>query len=241
MELPVKKIRLRLNGSVLKLIAVITMLIDHIAVVFLSTQFDKIAYINILHRNISVFQIYQLMHGIGRIAFPIYCFLLVEGFLHTHDRKKYGISLLVFALVSELPFDLAFYGELTPATQNVFFTLLLGFLGLCAYEMFRDSWKELLLSLFILYVLTLGLNTDYGVKGFGLILLMYVLRENRVLQAVAGCCILSGTWKCIPAFLAINLYNGERGFIKGKALKYTFYAFYPVHLLVLYLIKYRGV
>ncbi|NLC03985.1 MAG: TraX protein, partial [Tissierellia bacterium] len=91
---------------ILKIIALISMVIDHYGAIFQS--------------GIDIYRI------IGRLAFPIYAFLLVEGYTHTRDVKKYGRRLLIFALVSELPFDLAFYGKLSFTHQNIFFTLFIG-------------------------------------------------------------------------------------------------------------------
>lgn len=236
MELKTDKKYCFLSGSMLKLIAVVSMLIDHIAAILLCTMRDEVAYV--LPENMLL---YKLMRGIGRISFPIYCFLLVEGFLHTHDRKKYGINLFLFALISELPYDLAFYGEMTMGHQNVFFTLLLGFLAMCCFERFRGEWRKQTGCLLVLLGVAYCLNASYGLDGYGFILLMYGLRNEKLLQAVAGCCLHPNTWKAGLAFIPINLYNGERGFIKGKAMKYAFYAFYPVHLTVLYFIKVSGI
>jgi hypothetical protein len=80
-------------------------------------------------------------------------------------------------------------------------------------------------------------NADFGYKGFGFIILLYALRHTKVVQAILGCCLLPSDWLGGLAFIPINMYNGKRGFIQGKWGKYFFYAFYPVHLFILYLIK----
>ena len=94
-----------------------------------------------------------------------------------------------------------------------------------------------LAALLLLLLVVLGFNADYGVKGFGLILLLYLLREQKILQAVLGTCFLTSTWVGGLAFIPINLYNGERGFIRGRILKYAFYVAYPLHILVIWLIR----
>ena len=221
-----------LSGSALKSLALVTMIIDHIAVVLL-----KNSNIILLRVSTEALTLYTVMRKIGRLAFPIYCFLLVEGFLHTHDRKKYGLSLLSFALISEIPWNLEHTGTVHYAAQNVFFTLFLGYMGLCCIEFFRENgWKQLG-SLLVLMIVAMSLKADYGVGGFALILVMYLLREEKILQAVVGTCIESGGWAAGMAFIPINLYNGKRGFIRGKVLKYAFYAAYPLHILILYWIR----
>lgn len=219
-----------LSGSWLKLIAVVTMLIDHIASVFLRA--DPIVLFSALGHT---FTLYEIMRTIGRVAFPIYAFLLVEGFIHTSNRKKYGTNLLVFAFISEIPWNLEHTGRLFYSSQNVFFTLFFGFLGLCIIE--KCKGKKRIGCLLTVLLITLVFRADYGCVGFGFVLMLYILRENKLLQTVIGCCSLSTTWKSGLAFIPINLYNGKRGFIKGKFMKYAFYAIYPLHMLVLYLLK----
>ena len=221
-----------LSGSALKCIALTTMLIDHVALVLL-----KNSNIVLFQTGKDPFTLYTLMRKIGRLAFPIYCFLLVEGFLHTHDRKKYGLNLFLFALISELPWNLEHTGTWHYANQNVFFTLFLGYVGLCCLEAFRERPREQLGSLLLLFLTAVLLKADYGTVGFGLILLLYLLRDRKILQAILGSCFLSSTWVGGLAFIPINLYSGERGFIQGKVLKYSFYAAYPLHILLLYWIR----
>ncbi|MBO7406044.1 MAG: TraX protein [Clostridia bacterium] len=222
-----------LSGSWLKIIATVAMLIDHIAWVFLANS--QIVLFTFFGRSLTL---YTLMRGIGRIAFPIYAFLITEGFLHTHDRRQYGISLAVFALISEVPWDLVHYGKFFSITsQNVFFTLFLGYLAICMVERFRERPFIQAAWLIGLLVVSLLLRADYGISGYCFILFMYALREHELLRAIIGCGFLSSRWKAGLAFIPIALYNGKRGFIRGPVAKYFFYLFYPLHLLVLYLIK----
>lgn len=135
-----------LSGSALKIIAIVTMLIDHIAATVIIRILKFGGY------NDGLYQLYRVMRNIGRIAFPIFCFLLVEGFMHTRDREKYALRLGCFAAVSEIPFDLAFNGKvLEVGYQNVFFTLLLGLLTMMAYDAVMNQsrwsvWKRTALS-----------------------------------------------------------------------------------------------
>ncbi|MBQ7065105.1 MAG: TraX protein [Firmicutes bacterium] len=222
-----------LSGSALKVIAVTAMLIDHIGAVFFAE--NQIILFKVFSRAVTL---YEVMRFVGRIAFPIYAFLLVEGFLHTRSRRNYGLNLFIFALISEIPWNLMHLGKVFfRYSQNVMVTLLLGFLGLCALEHFAGKWLPQLGSLLLLALLSLLLRCDYGITGFGFILMIYILRDYRHLQVLFGCVMLSSTWKAGLAFIPINMYNGERGFIRGRVLKYLFYAFYPCHMLILYLIR----
>ena len=136
-----------ISGSTLKLIAVAAMLIDHIAAVVMMRQIMANGYMEAagtgsmtdmvqwLMENLVLFYGYQLMRFIGRLGFPIFCFLLVEGFQRTKNVKKYALRLAAFALISEIPFDLATKGEVFfIGYQNVYFTLLFGLLALCGID-----------------------------------------------------------------------------------------------------------
>ena len=225
-----------LSGSALKTLALITMVIDHLAHFYWK---DAIwihqSLLSVGHREITP---YFLMRACGRIAFPLFAFLLVEGFIHTRNRFKYGRNLLIFALISEIPWNLVNSGIWHYTSQNVFFTLFLGYLGLCAIVRFKGDNKRLLCSLLGLLAASVLFRADYGCSGFGFILLLYVLRDNKILQAIIGSCVLSSRWIAGLAFIPINMYNGERGFVKGAVAKYFFYVFYPAHLLILYFLRF---
>ena len=120
------------------------------------------------------------MTYVGRIAFPLYAFQLVEGFFHTSDRKRYGKRLLIFALISEIPFNLLHMSSpIFPFQQNTIFTLLLGFWAISALEQFRQSrtWKLRLKALLVVFAALLlsiiGL-VDYGLTGLLTIILFYL-------------------------------------------------------------------
>lgn len=225
-----------LSGSSLKLIAIITMFIDHVGAAVISRMLMDGG------GSGALYQVYFAMRNIGRIAFPIFCFLLVEGFEHTRDRKKYALRLFVFALISEIPFDLAFSGKVLEfGYQNVFFTLLIGLLTIMAFHEVEEKadWHPLLRSTALLAVVFAGmgtaylLKTDYAARGVMCILVLYLFRRTRGLQILAGC--LAFFWWELPAlvaFIPIAFYNGRRGW----NIKYLFYLFYPVHLLLLYLV-----
>ena len=220
-----------LNGSALKLLAMAAMLVDHSAICFrpllgsyLFTLFD------------IRFTPYVLLRGFGRIAFPIFCFLLAEGFRHTRSKQRYALNLFLFALLSEIPYDLFNCGALPYERQNVFFTLLLGGLGIWCLGKFRERPLGSSLLLIGLAVVAAKLNADYGWKGFLLILLLYLLAEQPVVQAFAGITLLGWPAGVACVFPFLNLYNGERGFVRGRAAKYFFYCFYPVHLTILWLL-----
>ena len=224
-----------LSGSLLKTIALVAMIIDHIAVGFSATVSFRI-----LSIGSHTLTLYRLMRIIGRISFPIYSFLLGEGFIHTTDRKKYGIRLLLFALISEIPWNLVHNNSLFYNKQNVFFTLLIGYLGLCNIEIlenaeYRDN--KSICNLLLLLLISFIINADYGCTGFAFILFLYISNNNKLLQAVIGSCILPSKWQAGLAFIPISLYNNKRGYIKNKTQALLFYLIYPLHLLIIWIIK----
>jgi hypothetical protein len=226
-----------LSGSVLKAIAVVSMLIDHIAAHLLEVD-PQMTTVLFDAGTIHV-SWYFILRTIGRLAFPIFCFLLAEGFRHTRDRRRYGLRLLLFALLSEIPFDLFRGGQLLYTGQNVFFTLLLGYLGLWALEAFRGKPWRTLGSVLGLFAVSWFLHADYSWMGFLFILVLYLLGGQPVVQALAGSALLPWPVGVGLAFLPLNLYDGRRGFIRSPWLKLGFYAFYPLHLLLLWQLRLR--
>ncbi len=223
-----------LSGSALKVLAVATMLIDHVGTL-LETR--PVPLFTAFGWQITL---YFLMRFVGRLAFPIFAFLVVEGYHHTRSRIRYGASLLLFAFLSEIPWDLFHNGAwFSLDSQNVFFTLFLGYLGIYAYEYFRDRWFLRALAIVLLLSVSLLLRADYDVTGFCFLLLMYALRDRELLRDAVGVLMLRSAWKAGLAFIPLALYNEKRGFIKGPVLKYAFYLVYPAHLLILYFIKVR--
>lgn len=251
---PVKKQKKSITGSTLKIIAIVTMMIDHIG----ATIFEKMLINNgmfeaINSNNVDMINQFMMDNGtlymiwlisrmvIGRIAFPIFCFLLVEGFTHTSDIKKYVMRLGIFALLSEIPFDLAFKGQFLEFTyQNIFFTLFIGLLVMVSFKYIeeRAEWNKGIKFSLSLGALILGmftadfLKTDYAAIGIICIMVIFLFRKNKLHQIIAGCVAFIWEITAPIAFIPIGFYKGER----GLNVKYLFYIFYPAHLLVLYLI-----
>ena len=212
----------RLDGTVLKLIACLSMFIDHLGAVCFSGMMG--------------FRI------IGRLAFPIYCFLLVEGAVHTRNMKKYILRMGIFALISEVPFDLAFYHRLVyMGHQNVFFTLGLGLLAIWFLEHPIEQLDIPDVLYKLLVIIAAGLiaeffNTDYGFTGIAVICIFYYLRGQPQLKYPIAAILLAAMGGvevyAVLALIPILLYNGQRG-RQTKVMQYGFYIFYPAHLLLL--------
>lgn len=230
-----------MSGSWLKLLALATMTADH-AALFVLRYCDGFRETLFTIAGISV-NWCMLLRCIGRLSFPLFAFLVVEGFLHTHSRKGYGLSLLLFSVLSIIPWNLIYTGRwYVCPSLNVLFTLLLGFLALCAvsqWEKHRQSSGVLAIQLFILLLSAAIGRVDYGACGVTFILALYMLRQHRLLQAAIGFGLLPSKWLVLIAFIPMNLYNGCRGFIQGAVSKYAFYAYYPLHLLILYFLRCR--
>lgn len=241
-----------ITGSTMKMIAIIAMLIDHIGgavlwryLILLSQGITPQSghYIGIGIDYDRLVTIYHIMRSIGRIAFPLFCFLLIEGFEHTKNVKKYAIRLGIFAVISEIPFDLAFHGKVLEFTyQNVFFTLLIGLLTIWILRIIEQkenltSWVRIIANLTALFAgmgAATFLRSDYSYIGVASIVILYILRNNRVYQAIGGAIIFSWEICAAFAFLPVLFYNGKRGW----NIKYFFYIFYPLHLLLIYIICY---
>lgn len=208
----------QLSGSWLKVIAILSMTIDHIAYYY----------------GVSNPYVYELMRTVGRIAFPTFAFLLAEGYVYTRNRQRYMLSLFTFAILSEIPWILLNHDN----SHNVLFTLLAGVIGMYIIDTSRNKWVTLT-SLVLIGCTTLMTETDYSLNGYVLTLLFFMFRGRPDLQMLFGLPLMYeyGFMGIFMAFAVIFLYNGERGFIHGKAAKYAFYAFYPAHLMLIYLIR----
>lgn len=248
-----------IKGSTIKIIAIVSMLIDHIGAGILGRFIMTSGYLSIassgdlnavmqwMMENGVLFYTYSAMRMIGRLGFPIFCFLLVEGFQRTHDVKKYAMRLGIFALVSEIPFDLCFNGKVLEfGYQNVFFTLFLGLLTMIAFDWIaKKEWaagkglNQTVKVIFSLAALAVGagvahfLKTDYAATGVLCIMVLYVFRKKKPLQIAAGCVAFLWEVTAPLAFIPIGFYNGKR----GLKMKYFFYAFYPVHLFLIWLVS----
>lgn len=216
----------------LKILACLTMLLDHIGAVFVRGYTLRI---------------------IGRIAFPIYCFLLVEGVLHTKNPRRYGLRLGIGLLLSEIPFDLLFFGALTLKYQSVMVTLVVGFLMLLLMQRMPYQWLKYVLVFPFAYAAE-WLHSDYGGWGIAMIAIFALIRDLPFawlpqLSAMAIICycmdsliIPVGTARipiemfALLAMLPISLYRGRK-LTDRRWVQWCFYLFYPVHLTVLYLIQ----
>ncbi|MCD8395924.1 MAG: conjugal transfer protein TraX [Lachnospiraceae bacterium] len=231
-----------ISGSTLKLIAIITMFIDHTGATVIRSLSSLSASASNTALRSAWIRGYNLSRDIGRLAFPIFCFLLVEGFVHTRNPRKYAGRLFVFALISEIPFDIALKGSwFYPDKQNVYFTLLIGLLVLMGIRWITDDGKRpILLSVLPIALgmfVALKIDTDYNYKGVFLIAVLYLTRQVRLYQCIGGAAAIAWELPAPLAFIPIWFYNGKRGI----SLKYFFYWFYPVHLMLLYVINTWGV
>ncbi|MBR3883019.1 MAG: conjugal transfer protein TraX [Clostridia bacterium] len=235
-----------INSNLLKILAIIFMLLDHL-------------WATIIPGN-------QWMTNVGRLAFPIFAFLIVEGFTHTSDLNKYIKRLFIFALISEIPFNLIYTGSwIFPFHQNVMFTLLLGLLCISEIDKVKNN-KEIksriksILKLVLYLLISIIGFVDYGITGVLTIIVFYIFKDFKYAwlgQLISliflyivffkGQSIVINIFDFeyflplqsigILSLIPIWLYNGKKG-KKNKLIQYTFYCFYPVHMLAIYLIYY---
>lgn len=234
-----------LTANILKIIAMLLMLSDHVWATYMSFG--------------------NWMTYIGRMAFPIFAFQIAEGFVHTSNFKKYALRLLIFALITEIPFNL-FYSSrwFNPFHQNVLFTLLLGLMAMYFIDRAkkRKTAKSIIFSvlwLLLIAVASLIGFVDYGFWGVVTVVMFYVLRDfpfawlaQLVAMVLIHVVVFEGQMFLVDIFgktyeipsqgfavfslIPIWLYGGRKG-KSSKFMQYAFYAFYPVHMLILYLIK----
>lgn len=222
-----------LSGAVLKHMAMASMLADHVnkAVIIPRLFSGSPLWLQSLSGAFSAF---------GRFAFPVFFFMLVEGFYHTKNRRNYLRNLLIFAFVSELPFDLFLWGSGLQnfwRAQNIYFTLALALGVVWLVDWARERPKYgMLLALLISFagcgIAWIG-NVDYGANGILIPLIFYLLRSQRLAATSLGYLAVYRSYWALPSFLLLNLYNGQR----GKQSKWVNYWFYPAHLLILGMIR----
>ncbi len=235
-----------MTSFILKIIAIISMAIDHI--------------------GIAYFKYTTSMNVIGRIAFPIFAFQISEGYTHTKNLKKYFFRLFLFALISQIPFFLFESLFMEDYSLNIFFTLFFGLLCIFIYDKICNSshhiskkkWLDISLKyilaftvIFFIGILAQVCNFDYGFFGIAIIFLFYFFRNHKVLMAISFilACIINylpniikypqyiGIYSQLCLFtilpiIFICMYNKKQ----GKKIKYFLYAFYPIHLLLIYIV-----
>ena len=218
-----------LSGSALKVIAMISMVIDHIALYLME------------HGTV----LYETMRCIGRIAFPVFAFLIAEGFIHTRSRYRYFFTLLGFAVISEIPWYLL---NGTDGTHNVMFTLALGVATLMVLENLLQ--RSIVLGFFWtldMAGLAFWLEVDYEWRGILLIIISYLYNTyahyfpySRGMQFFCTFALMMhfGVIGAVMGCMVLYLYNGKRGFIQGYIEKYIYYSMYPIHLLFIIVISY---
>lgn len=231
-----------LTGNQLKVLGIVAILIDNIGAVVIQGGMlrgvDSAAAQGIMiTASGHIWMIAgEICRYVGRLAFPILAFLTAEEFVHARFRGRYCLRMLLFAVLSEVPFDMAvFHTLLYPQYQNMLFTLFIGIVVMMVMENTRVP------ALRIAAVaggcaISWFLQFDYNIIGVLLIVAMYWFRRDDIAQLISGvvlCAVESISSYCISAlaFVPIVLYNGRRGAFQ---LKYLFYVFYPVHFLALW-------
>ncbi|MCR5206421.1 MAG: conjugal transfer protein TraX [Lachnospiraceae bacterium] len=231
-----------LNRTQIKYIAIMTMLLDHTAAFLLQPE-----------KNPALTILYILMRTVGRMAAPVMFYFLAEGYYYTSSKLKYGLRLLCFSLLSQIPYSLARYGTVTGTNLNVMITLFMSFVMLLLADKMKDKAMK---GIVVFTFMILTSFSDWGVLGPFMVWLFHIYREDRKKQLisylslcmaqmmVAILVISSGTvawydgiWQIgmlLPIIL-VCFYNGESG-KKNIANKWLFYLFYPIHFLALWII-----
>jgi len=222
-----------MTSFLLKIIGIFTMLCDHTGDAILGN--------------------FSFLNIIGRIAFPIFAFQLTQSYIHTKDLKKFIFRLFVFSIVSQMPYMLF----LSTFVENIYFlnigfTMLFSIFAILSFDKINNKFVGLCVSLLIAIIGQI-INVDYGAFGILITLIFYIFRKNKLLMNICALIsiasfyfikfvhspYLSITEYYLPltlftclSLIFINLYNGKQ----GPKVKYLFYVFYPLHLLILYLL-----
>lgn len=221
--------KVRTNGFILKVVAIVTMVIDH-----LTAAFELV-----LPENI-----YRIGRNIGRTSFPLFAYMIAVGYIHTSDKKNYLLRLVGVGAISEVLFDYLLFDKFfVPSYNNIFFTLALGLLALIISGYLREGIKNKYLGaiLELAVVVVLGFvaeycHTDYGFYGVFLIYTFYVYLRSKdkitlLLPMIFG---ITQTPYVLPAYVLIYLDDGTHG---RHLSKYITYLFYPAHILVAILLR----
>lgn len=219
-----------LTSASLQLIAIITMIIDHVGLFLCGNDLG--------------------MRLVGRLAMPLFCFMLAEGFLHTKGKRwKYFGRLAIFALISQLPFDLLSNSAASPVRLNVMFTLATGFAAMALIE--YGKWAVIGLPVF--FIVAEYLHMDYGAYGIAMIVGFYLIskflgkKKQKIWRWLAYIVTFFTSTTiyvaakqnatqlfALLAIIPIILYNGKLG---KRLPKWFGYIFYPAHLLAIFIIK----
>ena len=224
-----------LSGATLKLIAIISMLADHVnkALIYPCLKSNE----GFLATLSNIFDI------IGRIAFPLFCFMIIEGFFKTRNRKKYMFNLLIFGVISEVPFDMFTTGSFYNANwQNVMFTLALVLGTVWIIDTLKNKMESKpkalwyivsILIVLAMCIVAMMLSLDYEHHAVLMGYFFYLFYGNPLLQIPLGyISVYDQPWSLL-GFGLILTYNGQR----GKQNKMLNYWFYPVHLLILGILR----
>lgn len=221
-----------INGAQLKYIAFASMFIDH---------FNKAIITPFLTGTGPMVIITTIFDILGRIAFPIFAFMVVEGFFKTKSQWKYLRNLLIFAVISEIPYDMFQSAEfVNTRSQNILWGLALGLFTIMVIDKLKAYIKKrplwVFVSLLIVALSSLGsmlISSDYEYYAIIIIYLYYLFYDKRLVASGLGYLVIIKEIYAILGFATVLLYNGE----KGKQNKIFNYLFYPVHLLIFGIIR----
>ena len=240
------------SHSALQIIAMLTMLIDHIGFVLIKNG-KLFGYNTALWENALTLPeankwliLYRICRMIGRISFPIFAFLIVEGFRKTSNLFKYMLRILFLALISEIPYDMMVFNELFTyrclEVQNVLFTYFMGLQMLALITLVTRISEILTIFVAIIFgIICYILRVDYAIEGIILIYGFYIFRSDINLKCIIALIVtfaftLQNNFGAgILSVIFIYFYDGQKGYINLKRIPYLFY---PIHMLVLYGIIY---